>query len=262
MNTPTIDPQGIDQKYHFLLRKLHSLCGIVPIGVFLCEHMLTNSMAFYGGRKEFNESVHFLHGLPWLVLLEIFGIFLPIAFHGIYGIRIALTSQSNVLSYPHMDNRRYFFQRLTGYIAFAFMIVHLLKYRFAHWVGWGPEFIGSQDPFEITRKGLTAWQPGGEFVMPAWITLTIYWIGLAAACYHLANGIWSFCITWGIAIGPKAQKRVLAFGMLVGLVLFIGGSLGLYAFATASPPSVAASDRIVVQRAMPDQPAAVPRSAQ
>ena len=86
MATTDFEPQRLDEKYHFLLRRLHSLSGIIPIGVFLFEHMLTNSMAFYGGRDKFNESVHWLHGLPWLLGLEIFGIFLPIAFTLIIGI--------------------------------------------------------------------------------------------------------------------------------------------------------------------------------
>jgi len=76
--TLTLDPQIIDDKYHFLLRKLHSLSGIIPIGVFLIEHLLTNSRAFnwfglfHGGREEFNTAVKGIHGLPYLLLLEVF----------------------------------------------------------------------------------------------------------------------------------------------------------------------------------------------
>ncbi len=45
-------PQSLEARHHFLLRRLHSLSGIVPIGAFLIEHMLTNSMAAYGGRED------------------------------------------------------------------------------------------------------------------------------------------------------------------------------------------------------------------
>lgn len=249
MASTDLTPQRLDQKYHFLLRKLHSLTGIIPIGVFLFEHMLTNSMAFYGGKEKFNESVHWLHQLPYLLFLEVFGIFLPIAFHAIYGIVIALTSESNVSSYPYFGNWRYFFQRLTGYITVIFVIVHLLKYRFADWVGWGPAFVGSADPFEITRNGLMAWQPGGQFVVPAAVTLTMYWIGLAAACFHFANGIWSFCISWGIVVGKKGQQRVGVVGALVGVLLFTWGSLALYAFATAAKPEGPARTKVVAEDA-------------
>lgn len=250
MSTIISDPQGLDDKYHFLLRKLHSLTGIVPLGVFLCEHMLTNSLAYgAGGADKFNESVHFLHGLPYLWALEFFGIFLPLAFHAIYGIKIALSGRSNVTAYPHMPNRRYYLQRLTGYIAFVFLIIHLLKFRFAPWLGWGPDFLDPNltDKFEITRQGLQAWNPVGDFVMPAWITITMYVIGLLSACYHFANGIWSFCITWGIAIGEKAQRRVGVLAAMIGVLLFIGGSLGLYAFARAPESDRTVPDRIIVE---------------
>ncbi len=236
----TLDPSVLDKKYHFLLRKLHSLSGVIPIGAFLTEHMLTNSMAFMGPEK-FNDSVHTLHKLPFLWALETFGIFLPIAFHAIYGIKIALSAEPNTHSYPYMANRRYTLQRITGYIAFLFLIVHLLKFRFAHLVGWGPQFIGTSDPFELTRKGIMSWKVLGDyaneqaFAMPSWITLSFYVVGLWAACYHFANGLWTFCISWGITVGEKAQKRVGVLAAGVGIILFVWGSLSLYKFATYKP---------------------------
>ncbi|MCG8404971.1 MAG: hypothetical protein MI923_07225 [Phycisphaerales bacterium] len=231
MATRTPDTLNLEERHRFLLRKLHSLSGIVPIGVFLFEHLLTNSMAFQGADK-FNDAVHGIHDLPYLFALEFFGIFLPLAFHALYGIKIAMTAEPNVRAYPYMDNRRYFFQRLTGYIAFLFLIVHLLKFRFAHWIGWGPEFIGSDDPFEITRRGLTEWEPWG-IAVPAFVTMTFYVIGLWAACYHFANGIWSFCISWGITVGEKAQKRVGMAAAAIGILFFVWGGLSLWAFAKA-----------------------------
>lgn len=218
------------QRNHFLLRRLHSLTGIIPIGAFLVEHMLTNSMA-YDGREKFNDAVHTLHGLPYLWALETFGIFLPIAFHAIFGIAIAWTSQPNVAEYPHMDNRRYRLQRLTGYVAFLFLIFHLMKYRFGHIFFGAEHFIGSNDPFQLTQNGLKDWSPWAGLVIPTWTMVTIYVIGLAAACFHFANGIWSFCITWGITVGVKAQRRVGAVAAVIGLILFLGGSMSLCALA-------------------------------
>lgn len=241
--TPTFE-----QRHHFLLRKLHSLSGIIPIGAFLVEHLLTNSMAFLG-RERFNESVHAIHGLPYLPALEVFGIFLPLAFHALYGIRIAMSAQHNVHDYPYMANRRYTLQRITGYIAFLFLIVHLLKFRFAHWVGWGPEFLdpANVDKFEITRHGLMAWEPIGGFVVHPAITFALYLVGLWAACYHFANGIWTFCISWGITVGEKAQRSVGYAAAVVGITLFAWGGLSLYAFARAEPAPSAAEHTVAAQ---------------
>jgi len=221
-----------DQKHHFLLRKLHSLSGIVPIGAFLVEHLLTNSLAA-AGPDRFNKAVLALHELPWLPVLEIFGIFLPLTFHALYGIRIAMTADYNTAAYPYMDNRRYMLQRVTGYIAFAFLLVHLAKFRFAHLIGWGPEFMSHDlpDKFALTQDGIMHWNVWG-IVIPAPATIAMYVIGLWAACYHFANGIWSFCISWGITVGAKAQRRVGIGAAVVGITLFAWGCLSLYALAT------------------------------
>jgi succinate dehydrogenase / fumarate reductase cytochrome b subunit len=234
VNLTSIEPADFDRRHHFLLRKLHSLTGIVPVGVFLFEHLLTNSMAFRG-RDRFNEDVHWIHDLPYLLFIEIFGIFLPLAFHALYGIKIALSAEPNVSRYPYMANWRYTLQRVTGYIAFVFIIIHLLKFRFAHWVGWGPEFIGSADPFEITRTGLTAWNPWGTFIVPAWFTFSFYALAVTASVFHFCNGIWSFCISWGITVGERAQRRVGLVATGLAVVMLAWGYMSLYAFATARP---------------------------
>ena len=250
--TPIIEP-SLEQRHHFLLRKLHSLSGIVPIGAFLIEHLLTNSLAF-AGRDKFNDAVHSLHELPYLWALEIFGIFIPLAFHAIYGIKIAMTAELNVAAYPYMSNRRYSLQRITGYVAFAFLIVHLMKFRFAHLLGWGPEFLdpNNLDKFEITRKGLMAWEPMKGFVVPAWITISVYAVSLSAACYHFANGIWSFCISWGITVGEKAQKRVGMAAASIGVLLFAWGGLSLVAFANAPAPQAKDVRPMIAEQSVED----------
>jgi len=236
----------LDQKHHFLLRKLHSLSGIVPVGAFLVEHMLTNSLTFVGPER-FNKAVLALHDLPWLIALEIFGIFIPLAFHALYGIKIAMSADYNTATYPYLDNRRYTLQRVTGYIAFVFLIIHLAKFRFAHLIGWGPEFMSPAlpDKFALTQNGILHWSVWGIHI-PAAATIGLYLIGLWAACYHFANGIWSFCISWGITVGTKAQKRVGIGAAVVGITLFVWGCLGLYALATTehqskNPPAAAAT---------------------
>lgn len=214
-------------KNDFLLRRLHSLSGVVPIGGFLVEHLLTNSMAWFGPEK-FNEHVHWLHELPYLAALEIFTIFIPLAFHGIFGIYIARTGKSNVRAYGYADNWRYTLQRFTGYVAFVFIIYHLAHYRFAHWFG-GTEYVGSADPFLITWQGFeNSW-------LPATVVGLVYALGLAASVFHFSNGMATFCITWGITVGDAARKWVGAAFAGLGVVLFVWGMMSIYAFRTYVP---------------------------
>ncbi len=253
MSTPR-DAQTFEDRHHFLLRKLHSLSGIVPIGVFLIEHLLTNSMAWYGGSEKYNQSVSFIRGLPYLPLLEVFGIFLPIAFHAVYGIKIAMTAQPNVAQYPYLANRRYLLQRVTGYIAFLFLIVHLGKFRFAHWIGLSDHhFLETPGGafFEATRAGFVGWKPWGLEVA-TWMVVLFYVVGLWAACYHFANGIWSFCVSWGITVGEKAQRRVGIGAAAVGVLLFFWGCMSLYAFASPTPQARVEHETMAVQAAESD----------
>ena len=241
MGSSTIDcqeqqrPQGLERKTvtedvdnwmtrnHFMLRRVHSLFGIIPVGVFLIEHMLTNSLAFLGPEK-FNEQVHWLHELHYLIWLEVLFIFLPLAFHGIYGVAIVLTAKSNVTKYQYLDNWRFALQRWTGVIAIIFVIVHLGHFRFADWFG-GEAYVGAADPFGLTQRGFYGIPPGLMW-------FPIYLIGLTAAVYHFCNGLVTFCITWGIAISVESRKRLSIAAVGVFAVLMIWGVLALYALRT------------------------------
>ena len=49
-----------------------------------------------------------------------------------------------------------------------------------------------------------------------------YALGIVCSVYHLANGIWTTLITWGITVGPNAQRKAgyvcAVFGVVLGLV--------------------------------------------
>lgn len=207
---------------HFLLRRVHSLLGIIPVGVFLIEHLLTNSLAFWP--EEFNEQVHWLHDLHYLIWLEILFIFLPLAFHGIYGVAIAWTAKNNAAKYPYLDNWRFLLQRYTGVITLLFILVHLSHFRFAHWFG-GEVYPGTPDPFGLTQRGFYEVPPG------VW-WFPVYLVGLTSAVYHFCNGMVTFCITWGIAISVQSRKRLSIAATGVFALLMIWGVMALYALRT------------------------------
>jgi succinate dehydrogenase / fumarate reductase cytochrome b subunit len=220
---------GLLDHQHFALRRLHSLTGIVPIGAFLINHLLTNSMAALNGMAypadRFDEHVHWIHSLPWLLAIEVLFIFLPLAFHAFYGALIAWQGKVNQNQYPYLDNWRYTFQRTTAWITLAFVIVHLGHFRFAHWLGAEPYHAGKPYFFAFTQEGFSLW-------LPMWAWMVVYAVGLTAAVFHFCNGLVTFCITWGIVIGDSSRKRMsLAAGGL-GAVLMIWGVASLWALGT------------------------------
>src|ERR1700735_719810 len=125
-----VEPLRAGKGYSFLLRKLHSLSGIVPIGAFLIEHILSNFEALTGPAA-YAAQVRFPNSLPLVRVLEWGFIFIPLAYHALYGVYIALRGKSNVNVYPWAGNWGYLTQRITGIIALFYIGYHVWTQRFS-----------------------------------------------------------------------------------------------------------------------------------
>ena len=80
--------QSFLARNEFLIRRLFSLCGLVPVGAYMVVHLLTNS-SLVGGWAPFQRAVYGIHSLgPALPVVEWVFIFLPILFHAILGVVI------------------------------------------------------------------------------------------------------------------------------------------------------------------------------
>ncbi|MFZ1700315.1 MAG: hypothetical protein WBO10_15185 [Pyrinomonadaceae bacterium] len=207
----------------FLLRKVHQLTGIVPLGMFFFVHIFTNSAAL-NGAANFNKKVQEIHDIPYLLLIEIFGIFLPLLFHSVYGILISAEAKPNVVSYGYARNWFYIFQRATGVFLFFFLLFHILNFRFGVVPGLNltPVAGHADQAYAIVA---------GEFRI-TWV-LIVYILGILATAWHLAYGFFLFAVDWGIVIGEKAQKMTLTACM--GLALLLGAVGVNAAFAFVRP---------------------------
>lgn len=194
---------------NFVLRKLHQLTGIVPLGIYFLVHMYTNSTVM-SGERVFEDHVMDIHHLPYLLFVEIFGIFIPLLYHSIYGIFISAEARVNVANYGYGRNWFYLFQRVTGVFLFFFLTFHILNLRFGLIPGLNltPVAGNAELAFDIVSR---------EFSIP-WVML-FYILGIVATAWHLAYGIFLFAVDWGILIGEKAQKLTLY--ACVGLAIFL-----------------------------------------
>lgn len=227
-----VSKPGLLDRQHFAMRRVHSLTGIVPVGLFLINHMLANSTAFLGP-GHFDHHVGLIHSLPWLVWVETLFIFIPMAFHGIYGLVIALQGRPNAVQYPYMDNWRYTLQRVTAYIMVVFIVVHLVHFRFADWFGVADSYAAANPTFyAFTHQGFHGTLMG----LSVWVWMVVYAIGLLATVFHFANGIVTFCITWGITVGDESRKKMSVVAGALGIVLLLWGVLSLVAFARLEVP--------------------------
>jgi succinate dehydrogenase / fumarate reductase cytochrome b subunit len=216
-----VQPLRAAQGTTFLWRKLHSLLGIVPIGAFLIEHLLSNFEALKGPAA-YAAQVKFLNGLPLVRVLEWVFIFLPILYHAFYGLYIWLRGKSNIVYYPWAGNWLYTAQRYTGLLAFAYIGQHVVRQRFlGDSLPLHPELAFAKVQHELTNP---------------WI-LAFYVIAMIAICWHFSYGVWLFAAKWGITPGKVARKRFGYVCVALGLVLAVIGLAGIYAFVGPSYPN-------------------------
>lgn len=208
----------------FLLRKLHSLSGVVPVGVFLVQHLWVNARAL-NGRASFDSAVAEINGMPYLWAVELFGIFLPLAFHALYGVKLAFEGRPNVGRYTYSRNWMYTLQRVTGLVALAFLMTHLWEFRIAKALG----NMGTDAFYPTLSERLSA---TGALGLP-W-TAIWYLVGIGASVFHLANGLFGFCFSWGITISRRSQKLAGAVFAIFGFVLFALGANTVFYFATGA----------------------------
>lgn len=178
---------------HFLLRRLHSLTGLL-FGGYLIVHLLINATLIEGG-KVYQVQVDKIHSLPFLLAVEWALIFLPILFHIVYGTWITMTGAPNNGSYPYFKNTFYLLQRISAVILIAFIAFHVLAMKGL--LGGTLSFNPDNATASVAHHFHSHW----------WVGYIVYPIGIVAACYHLANGFWTAAITWGLTITADAQRR-------------------------------------------------------
>ncbi len=306
----------------FIWRRLHSLMGLWLV-LFLIEHLLVNSQAalLLGDNAQgFVSGVNAIHNLPYLSVIEFFLLGVPIAIHGIWGVKYLLTSKFNSHrtngTAPSLEkygrNHAFTWQRLTSWILLIGIILHVAKFRFIDYPDSVNQGENSYYFIPVTvdkglytvaaRLGVTLYSPDqitlerkefedrqdeqalvvasqtfpdsrvydhqqqviltsaqsyqqklqwlevlekqkverGEVVAVAKdfgtasvlavrdtfkspLYVGLYTIFVLAACFHGFNGLWTFCITWGVVLRVAAQKKVLGFSWaLMIIVTFLG----------------------------------------
>jgi len=216
-----VEPLRAAQGTSFIWRRLHSLLGIIPIGAFLLEHLLSNFEALKGP-VAYGDQVKFLNHLPLVRVLEWVFIFLPLLYHGIYGVYIWLRGKSNIVYYPWAGNWMYIVQRYTGLIAFAYIVQHVWRQRFTG-------VMLPENPYYAFHKVQV------ELANP-WM-LTVYVIAMIAVCWHFAYGVWLFAAKWGIMPGETARRRFAYLCVVLGVVLACAGIASIYAFVGPMYPN-------------------------
>ncbi|MEW9500604.1 succinate dehydrogenase cytochrome b558 subunit [Jeotgalibacillus marinus] len=186
----------------FYWRRLHSLVGVIPVGIFLLQHLVVNHFATRG-EQAFNDAAHFMESLPFRLLLEIFIIFLPLYFHALYGVYIAFTAKNNPKRYGTFRNWMFVLQRFTGVFTLIFVTWHIWETRIA-------AARGAEVNFGMM-----------ESILADPLMLAFYIAGVVSTTFHFANGLWSFFVTWGITVSPRSQliSTYITLGAFIALTI-------------------------------------------
>lgn len=209
----------------------------MPIGAFLCVHLLTNASVLDSARA-FQGRVDMIHSLGRALLaVEWIFIFLPLIFHAVVGVVIARGGLPNTSQYRYGANYRYTLQRITAWIALFFILGHVFQMHgmFRRFSDLG----GGQ------FQALFATTSAAQALQASVLIQIAYAIGILACVYHLANGLWTMGITWGVWTTPQAQHRANYFCAAFGIGLAFVGLGALYGMVTANlEESIAVENKI------------------
>lgn len=196
----------------YLAAKLFSLFGVVPLGVYVVAHLYNNLRSLQGA-DSFNRHLEENHGQPLIFPLTVLVIWIPIAFHGLYGLFVAKKGRVNLGRFAYFENLKYVLQRLSGIGLLLFIPAHLFKAKIE------PILHNEVADFNHMAEGLS--EP---------LTLTVYALGVLGVAFHLSNGLWQAAIGWGITTSEAGMKRMQKVSVLFFIVIAAMGYAAVYGF--------------------------------
>lgn len=183
-----------------LFKMLHSLTGLY-LAAFLFFHLYSNAYARLG-KEAYNQMASSMISRPYLHVLEIVLILLPLTFHGFYGLYLIYQGRDNLIRQHYLFNGLYSCQRWTGIALFVFLGFHVILFRLGR-------------PAEATTfDDLSVW-----FQNTWMFAFTL--AGCLVTTFHITGGLWNAGINWGILMGPASQKKALAILAGLGLIVFL-----------------------------------------
>ena len=197
----------------FLWRRLHSLLGVIPVGLFLVFHLSLNFTAV-GGEQAYNDATGMMELVPHslLLLMEWVIIYIPLMFHAFYGVFIAFTASPNTKRFGTYRNWMFSLQRFTGVFLVIFIAWHIFQTRIQ-------KALGTEVNFNMMEE-----------VLANPLMLGFYIVGILSATFHLTNGLWAFLVSWGITQSPQSQKIATYVTNILFVILSVMGVAAILAF--------------------------------
>jgi succinate dehydrogenase / fumarate reductase cytochrome b subunit len=195
------------------LKRLQLATGVVPIGLFLLLHLLTNGQAIEGPGA-FNGAVARIWRIPHLPLLETLAIVLPLLAHIGIGLAVATAGQAaedtRGFPAPWMQPA----QRATGLFLVVYVVFHVWSTRLSP-----ARLGGATDLFLIMAK---------QLAQPGWMMFQM--MGVIAAAVHFGSGLVACAGPWGLALGTRGTRVASRAGVALAIAISLVGVNALLAF--------------------------------
>jgi len=205
----TAEAAGTRRDGTFLRARLGSFLAVVPLGVWTVAHLWQNLAAFKGGDAWQAEVTEYRHPLAFFASSAV--ALLPLVLHTVWGIGRLVSVQPNNVRYKYFSNVKYLLQRLSAIGVLFFLGAHI-------WLAMLHPRIttGRPEPFADISHEMATHLP----------TLIVYVLGTLGVAYHLANGLYSFMMSWGIVTSRRALKK-LEGATIVGFLVLLAMSWGV-----------------------------------
>jgi succinate dehydrogenase / fumarate reductase cytochrome b subunit len=209
----------------FLHSRLGSLLAVVPLGVWTIAHLWHNLSAFQGAAAWERDVTAHESPIAFFVTTTI--ALLPLGLHTVWGIGRILSVRPNNTKYTFYANLKYALQRLSAMGLVGFLGAHVFKAMIE------PRAMhGRAEPFDDIATMMNHHLP----------TLVVYILGVAGIAFHLANGLQSFSMGWGIVTSRHALKKLEWLVAIVFVAILAMGLATIYALwsagSTLPPPHV------------------------
>jgi succinate dehydrogenase / fumarate reductase cytochrome b subunit len=196
-----------------LSKRLLTLTGVVPLALFLVEHIVLNASSL-GGASRWDAVVGRVARSGLAQPIEIGLILIPLGYHMLYGVHMLTSRRPSFRTYPLLPERMVFLQRLTSVVLLVFVGAHLWELRIHRWRTALP--VSAMHARLVEHLTWTMWG------IP-WIAIG-YLFGIAAATFHLANGLWAYGVDRKGIVDPGEKKRAAIVPFGLGIVLFLIGT--------------------------------------
>jgi succinate dehydrogenase / fumarate reductase cytochrome b subunit len=202
-------------------RRMHSLAGLA-FALFIGVHFMTGASAL--SPHAFQVNANLLRSLAAQVPgIELIAVALPLLALIALGGRLLIEAGLSPAR-KRCDRGgkvRYFLQRISALVILSFVLYHVATLS-----GWGigGGLFDPERPFDSVVAAVRANAAVSAF----------YLLAIVAVSYHLANGLWTGAIGWGVVTTERAKRTWELACLAFGIALCSTGVAAWYAFVVAT----------------------------